>query len=402
MSFSNDQNIKEKLSKVPLTRQLDHLFLLSNGSHLSFAHPKDKGNQKKWYRSKVVPTWAVASFKAKESRFRLGLWSSGSTLHVVSADFDQVPLGFGSYDRLFQYLQATLGHLGIVSRSVSGKVKMFFVVDIPSNVGMSSEIALDTLSKILPDDLFDFIDKSEAALSLTFLTKGLIEDLKGLKDVDPIPCVLDSIGNEDAKGGYYYSGNAKHKFKPYTGEIGQMLKEEAKLLSVQKEAVFRILLNINALRKDGFCLSSVKIGRECSVSHRTVRFWFTRWTDTGVLICINKQYNFRGATTYKGATIAAKKYKFNDNIKLPPLQKQPLKALEPLPTSILDEQWREALWQAARCFVSRPDAEIAFLAWVQTLPNWNAKGKRRPSLAKNAIRSRLKCYGAWVWKNSTE
>ncbi len=95
-------------------------------------------------------------------------FTSNKEFHCVIADFDQLPRGFASFTQFHRYLHNKYVS-GCCVRSVSGKVKLIFLVE---NVLHIDHLA--TLRSIIEPELHEYLDTSKTALTQTYLNTDMI------------------------------------------------------------------------------------------------------------------------------------------------------------------------------------------------------------------------------------
>jgi hypothetical protein len=363
------------------------LFALPGGRALRYALPNEKGNPSFWHRTfdlKYIRGWKT---NRKRSLIRLSHWNSSGTEHLVCADFDCEPMPVvGSFDQLFDLLVFLFDrtHRGVTVRSSSNKVKCFFVVKLPPDTEMNTDIALDTLTKILPDDLLCLIDTSTPALSLTYLTRPMTERLSaGLPHLKPWAAVIEDVrvavggdttcrteSNPVPKALKRYQGSIPLQFTSFTQD------------DPKREAFFRILLATPSLTSPtGFDLPSTSLAKQIGAdkSGSGISKWRRELVELGWLKLIDESYTPR----FKGKTFVATGPLFDALIVI----HGPYRALKqlPLPRSIADGAWNQTLFDVAWRFV---EDHGGYWAWFDSMPGCNLKDRRRQ--AENALRMQVK------------
>jgi len=329
-------------------------------------------------------------------------WKSGSNQHLLFADFDELPSvpllpkpdasKRENWDRLAQRLEQQVQGRGIVFRSISGKCKVAFVVEAPDGVKMTKEIAASTLQKLLPDDLFETIDKSTSALSITFLNSDLVSLLSSkIHTLSPILINLDGIdldssytssfndpaydyldseslsirGREDL---YNHIPNERglsgYRYWIYQGEIPEELKASIKRGAETK--IMKALLALPILLKS-FNISQTVMGQSVGVSQKTVSVKLARFISLGLLEVLNRAtVPGKKAITYRAsgvlrevltAIVAARRQQ------------------QRLPEKIEEGHWNESLLSVGlRHFRGNGQS---FLAWAKTVPGIERKDRLR-------------------------
>jgi hypothetical protein len=124
------------MNRLPNHQKKEHLFNLPDGATLKFAPHWKTGPQSLWFMSFDDTRVWEASRNEKSKQYRVNLWSSSTDLFVIAADFDDLPKGFCSFDALYEYFRLIFNEQeAIVARSASNKVKLFFLVEVPSLEG---------------------------------------------------------------------------------------------------------------------------------------------------------------------------------------------------------------------------------------------------------------------------
>lgn len=366
------------------------LFVLPNGAAVPYRLPSDKGDPWRTWDLDYVRHWASDT---KSGTVKICGWASKSNQsnqHLVIADFDRLlyeepTVGFSTADHwspLRSYLRMIYQGKGIVLTSFSGKCKVIFVVETPKGVSMNRQIALDTLQSILPDDLFEIIDKSTSALSLTILTPGIINILsKELPNISVIPCILDSIDlekdNQDLFPNFdetkatpsntsppkecYISCIPTHKYKSYEGELGCLAEFE----KGARGKILRVLCAMPRLRT-GFDISQIVMAKTVGVSQKTVHVNLQWFISKGLLKVTNGSYRAgKKAMTYQAAWLLLET--------LDAVYRHRTKAI--LPTAIANGEWTRTLrWVALTFFRLKGRA---YLTWALSIPGIERKDRLR-------------------------
>ena len=261
-------------------------------------------------------------------------------------------------------------------RSFSGGVKAFFVTELDEDVEMNTNVALDTLEKILGDDLFRFIDKSTPALTWTFLTNDMIhvmsERLPQLRPWDAV-----------SEGGICTClPSGDWALREYLEEIPDSLGLKMKFFlkgrhRAKREEFLRILLASPALNTErGLDITSTTIGEQIGVSFKTICAWRKELVDVGALVVIDPSHMIgsKAVTFRAGGPI-------EEFLSAQYANAMELKDDAKLPETIPDNEWYETLSNLTRYFVDAPEE---FLRWVETLPgvNRNQRLRKARSLMK--------------------
>lgn len=336
-----------------------HLVELSNGKPCKFSPPFTKGKQSNWYMTYDRPSIWKAADEAKGRQYKLNLWSSRSDFHLIAADFDQIPSGFSSFDDVATFHKTKyMPNEAVVSRSASNKVKVFFLVELPPNMKISAPIAIEALRVIYLDQkgLFDSLDLAPQALSVTYLSRGVLEALvPGVSLLSPILDAksLNRLLLEDS-GWYNSSGTAKPtavSLRTYSGSLDGLLQTTG--INPTKLKFIRILLESTQLTyANGFGISPTKIAAQLGVSRRLINAYRAQLEGSGWLVLAEGKRHFipgKKAIRFKAAGALAEA--------LNKLGKKP-KPVH-IPKKIETGRWNESLRSiVAQLYLSKSIEEI--------------------------------------------
>lgn len=319
-----------------VSKNKKHLFNLPDGSTLKIAPPGTRGPQSNWYMSFDTPSVWRAAGGRKGRQYRVNLWSSSTNLYVIAADYDVLPPGFSDFDALFTYLGAIFSKSeAIVARSVSGKVKIFFLVETPSEIDMDAEIAIETMAKIFSfdSDLFNCVDRSKAGLSISYLNQGVLRPLvEGLPHLHAISVVLP-----EGVGGFNTSTTDRKQLKKplrsYQGSLEIIPDFKG---SGAKENFLRILLESKQLLcPNGFGISTLKISKQIGVCQQLVSRLRNEFVGMKWLVPLDEGKFFPGkmAKRFMASSVLASALK-----KVHPMNKDVV-----IPDSIPDHCWNDQL-----------------------------------------------------------
>lgn len=362
------------------TPQLPDAFCLPDGSTLKFALPRDRGNPSRWFRTfdyDVLYTWRPSR---KEQHIRLGLWNGGGTLFVIAADFDRPPEGFGSFDQLAEFLRFNHRN-AIVSRSVSNKVKCFFLVRAEN--GMNQDTASETLHKILGPDLFPACDLSPAALSWTFITPAMARDLKQLSSLTPIEAAvgydLEPV-NTDVNKCITPPRPMRRNLETLSEELQQWVGRSDFRLELM-----RILTASRGLLSSvGMDLPTTYLSTECGCSAMQISRYLRELQKGGFLECVSRGYR----VGFKAKTFRATGA-LRDALRVifPKVQELP-----DLSTIIIEPgMWNEKIFQLSAFFANSP---ARFRLEAEKLRGIEEKDRRRKVEAAIRARQRYKAKAA--------
>jgi len=357
--------------------------------------PEDTGNWDTWFRTlktdRVLKHDPMArdGEKAKRRCTRVGLWTARhghtrfaptSRQQLIIADFDnELPPAFQAddWDSFYNYSKELINQNGLVIRSVSGKVKIIFVVELPKSgpLTITKAIALESLNKLLPIDLFDYIDKNDSAHNKCFVNPKIISML--IKHLPHLKVHQAALG-EDV---YLIQDKQLPKVKkePLREYKDPIPKELLPFISgkrpQQKERFLRILLETQALIGYGFDLACTKISKQLGVSNQCILDWISEAIALEWLFILDPTVKVgKKAKTY-GA----------DGDLLAALQSHPKATLlrkDPLPSLIPDGEWENYIIGSIRWRFLRD--EEAFRDYFGSLPG--ATLKDRPTKLEQAIK----------------
>jgi len=386
-----------------------HLLELADGTLVPYALPGETTPYSSWYRTfdtKFVHTYHS---KIKASAIRLGGWNTkkailynnkytftASTTRLIYADFDTHPHTFKNFDEFYDFISYTFKASAVTIRSFNNKVKIIFQVKTIQE-SITKKDALRFLKKILPLELFNHIDQTDAALKLSFIKAKDIKELRKLK-YKTVHNLLNIIeDNTNYLSELKDTLNNTSLLKPLSPSPvgGYTLVEEHKYRTIKNnlfihatkhihknnpqfiQFMYILLASSQLLYSNGFDIPTTKVAKQVGVSQRTVSSWRYKLERTGILKCINRYY-MPGVKAYTyTATGILKRF-------LHKLHKK-TKARTALPTYIKDGTWYETLWYYSYRFRFHPKD---FLAWIQRVRGHDRK--TRPRIALNAIVSRLK------------
>lgn len=364
------------------------VFKQRDGSVLRYALLQDKGTQyrgskKKWFRTLDSKSLHVKMKKEdKRKQPKLGLWSAwreNSRLILIAADFDSLPKGIDSFEDLHDKLLKNYGEIGIVIKTISGKCKVLFQIEIIDEKRRDhSKAALIALEGLLDSALFEVCDKSFAALSITFVSpenvKLISERLEALRPVFNegdyynklgVPYLPEKIA-ERAIGEPSVDIVCKNKttepIQVFQGMLNGLLDEFFN--GSQKEVVVRALLcNKRLLR--GAQVSQGYYARELGVNQSNVSRTIKALRKSGNLEIVGKYKVGKSGNRYKACGELKRAL---ESIEDTPLRQN-------LPTFISDGDWnRTLIWVAHSHFSGDPEG---FKKWAHSLDGWRLEDRRR-------------------------
>ncbi len=354
---------------------MEDAFVLPDGSSLRYALPGDRGGQFDWYRTfraAYLETWRA---KIKEKRIRLGLWNSQGEVSAVAADFDRLPPGYANFDKLEEYIEATFRGKALITRSPSGRVKCFIAVRQPGSL-MTAAIARDTLEVIF-GDLACGLDISLPALSITFLTREMVQQLRGLRDLPVIEPILESEEFE-IKEDVNKDITPLHLFRTFRGELPEQLRDWVNE-SLLREAFVRILYESpRLLSPQGMDLPSTKLATQCEARPVTIRRYITAMVNDGLLACKSERY----LPSKKAMTYRAMGW-FADLLEARFPTRKHTERASMLLEGISDGEWNKRIFEMC---MKWPGSLEEFATFAYSLPGIELKDRRRK--VRNAIAQR--------------
>ena len=351
-----------------------YLFNLPDGSHLSYALALDLkkgGSQFKWFRS--YPSWGLTNItpKTKKGSPRLGLWSARKNQKILCADFDSLPEGYRSWDKFHEVMKIKYPN-AYVFRSVSNKVKMFFIVEFTTSY-INTEMSRYALSKLLKGRLFDSIDTSFAAMSICFLNHIIVTGLTFWLANNP---TVNRVNMAP-----FFRKCSDHHFNIHKGKLSKIFNKFIGK-SKAKEMFIRILMRQRRMAmRSGFDIPTTKFALELGVDQKTVHRWREELVELGFIKCIDETYQIKKkAKTYKAINLLRKIV-----IEIFTTKKQSKydKKFIDLPESINNGVWHEVIWFYSKYFINR---QQDFINWVSSLPDSDKKSRLKK--AYSALKSR--------------
>ncbi len=321
-----------------------------------------------------------------------------SNQKVITADFDNLPIGYTSFDTLYKNLCIRYPN-AVVARTVSCKVKMFFVINYYyrthalSSPKVTCDKALKFLDNFLNDaTLFAAIDRNYSAFLITFLSDDIREKLKLLRQLTPIDYPEDNL--VPVSKAELPDKKTKHKFRFYDGNLDEPLVtiinkwRSPKRAHVEK--LFRYLIACPRLATtNGYDLATTIVKKITKQSIKTAANWLRQLeTNYCLLACID------------GTTIPGRKARtfIAKNALLEAIKKYNPEAMNivQLPTTFENGDWYSGGMATILYIVgkSKHKSDIEIRAevtnWINSLDGVNAKPDRKQkleSLAQTAIKN---------------
>ena len=164
-----------------MTKENTPIYNFKNSYPIRYALPYDRKGDK-YSRFRRAGTDYEGFHKALASSNKHGLplleLHSAFDMPIVAADFDKLPDRFKSFDDFDKYLVEKYSHLGLVTRTPSGKCKVLFQLELPRGSWLEDVDFPATLKSLLDPMDFELIDLVSTALSKAYLTPIMFEQFK--------------------------------------------------------------------------------------------------------------------------------------------------------------------------------------------------------------------------------
>lgn len=356
----------------------EYLFQLPNMTHLSYAFPQDLvkvgGSQFKWYHSFYDYRVVNKTPKKKDKAPRLGLWSARGNQKIICADFDNLPKGRTRWNKFFEEIKNKYPN-DFVFRSQSGKVKIFFLVELKTGY-INHKMANYILQKLLSPELYDAVDNSLLGMSVCYSHPVMVQGFRDWLKVNPRPRRVNLAP--------LFRKISNHNFKIHEGKLPKLIMQKFVKKNKSKELFVRILLRQRRMAmKSGFDIPTTKFARELGVDQKTVHRWRNELVECGFIVCSDDTYKInKKAMTYKAVGLFRQIVK---NIFTAIIRgKKSGKSFYKLPEVIPDGEWQTTIWKYSKFYLNK---QQEFIQWVESLPN--SDQKRRVNKAYSALKSRL-------------
>lgn len=341
---------------------------------------------------------------------------------VLTADFDNIPSGFSSYDELYKDVAVKYPNAA-VARTTSNKVKLFFViryqyskrVDLTLSTTSDSqlfpkitpEVAVKLIEELLNNKtLFDSIDKKIQAFQITFISRDIKEKLKLLRQ---LPVFDFSAGDYVPPPQPTVDGPTRRKRRPvarlFVGQLDESLrlvvKQQRPPMQSSFEKFIRYLVACPGLNtKAGYDISTTIISKLARVSKRTASKWRSLLEEKKLIECIEETVIWRNskilskkAKTYKAVGSLSKAIEVANG------SYKPFIPARTFPTGGWHSGGSKNLMRLIGINNHRTDIEIRALcmAWIDNLEGIEDKDDRRPMLQDimNSIITNPKYLPRW-------
>jgi len=363
-----------------------------------------------------------------------------STQKIIIADFDALPekLGFNSWDSFYEFLVTHYADTGVVCRSISNKVKIFFLIDYeyayiesfqasgkgagfpdfsatggvllersevfgpPLVPPLQTKDCVNFLKRLLKGDnfilgaedhrvqniknrLFEFCDKSKTAMSTTLLSADMVEKLKYLRQSRiHFFSAGPYVANKEKEQSEII--NVK-RYRLFDGELPKealffVIGKRPDTTREQREILVRYLLESPMLAEKGFNLSTTLLKEVTGVSKRSVSKWLKELCQMQVLECVEETV----LIGEKAKTYVAHGWLLEHlETHCPPASKS-------LDRSFPDGEWDALGYLNLKRLIGglfrQNDDEIllAVKNYIETLPGIDDLADRRPRLLRQADR----------------
>lgn len=357
-------------------KNCEYLLTLPNKTHISYAFPQDlkkAGGQFQWFRSFYDYRIVNRIPKKKKSSPRLGLWSPRGNQKIICGDFDELPSDYDSWDTFHLDMKKRYSSKGYVFRSVSGKVKVFFLVELKTNF-INHKMGKYILSKLLEKNHFSQVDTSYTGMSICYTNPIMIAGFRKWLESSPEPQKVNLAP--------VFRKIANHNFDIHKGKLPKILEMKFIKGNKAKELLCRILLRQRRMAmKSGFDIPTTKFSRELGVDQKTVHRWRNELVELNFITCIDETYKInKKGMTYKALGLFKK-----ITIQIFKTIKDKTKKFHALPTTIADGMWHSTIWNYSKYYFK--DRQDEFIEWVASLPDSDKHGRMKK--AYNALKSRL-------------
>jgi hypothetical protein len=386
-----------------------NIFSFSDNFCVSCALPWSRGNCFEWRHTWLTESFLKQLSKSKKQQPKLGFWNSGGSYGVICGDIDRLPLKMKSFDLLESLLRRELGKEFVVTRSSSGKVKVFCLAFFPEFQNLAGyrkksqaikNISLAALRSVLPGDIFDCVDQSATAFLYSFMNQRMFHDFKTLES-KPVAVEVEreselsfsvSVKSRGVKISVPLKISSEkqeviHSYRLYRGGLpifaNRFVEKYKSKQKEKKEEFIRLLLETEALVSGGFDLPVTEISKFIGTKQQNISRWNQRLVKDGQLKLANRKFspgNFSKRYLAKGELeeflvqrAAKKKKKKGKLVELP--------TDYVLPKKIPPGRWSQLTYEAIK-FHFRDDIE-AYRNWLLGLPGINEKDRFKEAIDRH-------------------
>jgi hypothetical protein len=342
----------------------------------------------------------------KELLPRFDFWKTHCTTKMVIADFDYKPADFESWGDFRQYLRWKYPN-GIVTTSPSGKAKIFFKIEVPSELSLienkydddrfATDILRETLRTLLNDEeLYQLADKSGSALRVCFMTNSMYHTI--VDHIDLLPAyaaTLDMVPDEEETE---YSHHLWRTTEPDNPHLTELLSTPD-----LKFGEYYLIQWISGWSKQALTPEGIQIPQpyvaHCStidphasttLTLNQIHYALHSLIRRGWLSVVSHSYQLgKKSKTYVVAGTLRSIIKkilceFLEAARSKKSEKNPLRDGRTIVLNINDGEWNQILWKMTNYF----GCYASFMEWFHNLPGWNRKDRLRQ--AENAWYNHIK------------
>lgn len=350
-----------------------------------------KKHEWEWFHDLATKAFTDSLEKDKKDQPRFGFWNSGGEWGIVCADIDSIPQGIESFDHLERELNQLLGNDFVVTRSSSGKVKIFGLAHFPTFNKITAYkkkrkvivgIALGVWSRVLPPTIFKEIDTNPAPFSYSYINRRMLDDLRALSDRSDICKIGITEGQiqvmvTETGEIFELEGEVEikkdmvaHKYKKHVGELPvfaqKFVTRYKSNRAEEREALMRILLFTPDLIEVGFDLPTTELANSIGTRSTYINRWINSLVKKGILQIQNSRFK-RGkhAKRYLAGEqlLEFLKDRFGDKRR----KKVRLEVVNyKLPKKIKDGEWNVETYNAIKYYFK--DDYLGFMEWLVSLP----------------------------------
>lgn len=385
------------------------ILIFPDGRCIRIGLPWHKGNCFQWRHNWLTKSFKKQLSKSKKQQPKVGFWNSGGSYGVICGDIDKLPIKIESFDLLESFLKRELGKEFVVTRSSSGKVKIFCMAYFPEFQNLPGyrkksqaikSISLAALRSVLADDIFECVDQSTTAFLYSFMNQRMFDDFRSL-EAKPVAVEVEreselSFGVLIKSRGVKISVPLKissgkqeviHSYRLYRGGLpifaNRFVEKYKSKQKEKKEEFIRLLLETEALVSGGFDLPVTEISKFIGTKQQNISRWIQRLVKDGQLKLANRKFspgNFSKRYLARGELeeflvqrAAKKKKKKGKLVELP--------TDYVLPRKIPSGRWSQISYEAIK-FHFRDDIE-AYRNWLLGLPGINEKDRLKEAIDRH-------------------
>lgn len=365
-------------------------------------------------------TTEEATKQAKASFPRFFSMPENSQYKLLIADFDRLPRKIKSFTELYRQLCECFPN-EVVARSVTGKVKIFFLIqhyygnlqDYESPVKLRTstihragnqpcygpqplppevthERALEmlsalfyrhdyTLTKLTPESLIKALDDNWSALRTSSISESICNEIKRIKNSPVHSMDINFQLNQPAQTAKKQRVKQLRYFKGEIPAFFVPLLKKGKIRNAHERFIRVLLASKQLAYPEGFDMPLTKVATACRKKPAQIAIWRRELERAGFIKCIDERYE-RG--------IKAKTYIALGELQIFLLGINGNVNIAPWPKTFEDGEWAKEGFRAICIIVSqlksKQDEEIRsrVIAWIEGLEGLASKFDRRPRLYK--------------------